>query len=557
MSLSVFYLCWCRRLSGCVVLLAALVGGCASPPGSVDVSTSIDRVAVARDVAAHLNFLASDDMGGRETGTLEGQITAHYVAAALHAAGLDPGGDDGSYLQRYPLESSSLDEENARFILRGGGEEHVFDFREDFQLRRGSGDMQVTAPLVYAGYGITAPDQEWDDLKGLPVEGKVVVVLDGHPEGRNDLASSGQWWTKSRTLEERGAAGLIIALTKDDDRARGTLEALDRRSRSGRLHLPTTEESQAFPFVYLTSLAADDFFRAAGTDLEKEVDRAEAGSPGPLPVDDMFVELVAPHNKEVFFAMNACGLLEGSDPDLRDEVIVLSAHMDHVGRDEDGAIYNGADDNASGTTTLLSLARSMATRGAPRRSVLFLLVSGEEKGLLGSAWWVRQPTLDLSRVVANVNIDMVGRNASDVIGATPSPDHPDYNTLVTRAAVLAPPYGLDVVWDVGPSEDTLERVDSYFHRSDHANFSAAGIPVVFFFSGVHEDYHQPTDTVEKINQEKLVRLVGFLERFVTDVGNRSEPPQRIGSTEEGLGRRIGPALLDLAQSRSILPRPLL
>ena len=201
---------------------------------------------------------------------------------------------------------------------------------------------------------------------------------------------------------------------------------------------------------------------------------------------------------ETFEAENVCGWWPGSDPVLRKEAIVISAHYDHVGT-RDRQIYNGADDNASGSAGLLALAEGLAAYGPMRRSVLLLWVSGEEKGLLGSDAWARSPWLPgQSRAVANVNIDMIGRNAPDKLLITPTAALPQHNGLVRLADRLAPDEGF------GP----LGSCDEYWFRSDHASFSQhLEIPVTFLFADVHEDYHEPTDTADKVDFDKIRRVM--------------------------------------------------
>ncbi|MBM3986260.1 MAG: M28 family peptidase, partial [Planctomycetes bacterium] len=237
------------------------------------------------------------------------------------------------------------------------------------------------------------------------------------------------------------------------------------------------------------------------------------------------LRLAAPVRSERIDGYNVLGRIPGSDPAVAHEAVVFTAHMDHIGTLRDGRVNNGADDNASGTTALMVAAAELARRPAPRRSILFMAVSGEEKGLLGSEWWCEHPTMPLADVVANINIDMVGRNDPDAIGATPSPEHADHNTLVTRAVELGPQAGLRVTWNAPEASD--DAVDNYYHRSDHLNFATKGIPVVFFFSGLHEDYHRPTDDVEKIDREKVARVVQLVSALALDTADAEGRPAKV------------------------------
>jgi hypothetical protein len=221
-------------------------------------------------------------------------------------------------------------------------------------------------------------------------------------------------------------------------------------------------------------------------------------------------------------APNVVGILEGSDPALRAEYVVISAHMDHVGVGRPDArgdsIYNGADDNASGTATVLEIAEAMASLEArPRRSILFALVSGEEKGLWGSAHLMDHAPVPADRMVADLNVDMVGRNWKDTIVVI-GREHSDLGAAVARANGAAPELGITVVGDLWPQEQ-------FFFRSDHYNFARRGVPAIFFFNGVHEDYHRPSDHWEKIDTEKAARVARLVLRVGLEVANAEERPR--------------------------------
>ena len=233
------------------------------------------------------------------------------------------------------------------------------------------------------------------------------------------------------------------------------------------------------------------------------------------------VEITADLQVETSAAPNVIGIVRGSDPDLRDQYILVSAHMDGlgVGRPVDGdSIYNGADDNASGTAAVLEVAEAIAgLEVAPRRSILFLLVSGEERGLLGSSWFVEHPPIPLKRVVANINVDMVGRNWEDTISVIGKP-YSTLGTLIDSVAAAHPGLNMTSVGDRWPSE-------GFFFRSDHFNFARKGIPAVFLFNGVHEDYHMPSDEAEKIRFGKATRIARLIYEVTMALGNAEESPR--------------------------------
>jgi hypothetical protein len=227
----------------------------------------------------------------------------------------------------------------------------------------------------------------------------------------------------------------------------------------------------------------------------------------------------APSGFDPFSAPNAVGILRGTDPVLRDEYIVISAHMDHVGVNGASAkdsIWNGADDDASGTSGVLALAEAFA-QAPPRRSIIFLTVSGEEHGLWGSSWFTTHPPVPVDRIVANLNVDMIGRNWKDsivVIGL----EHSDLGGTLARVSAAHPELGITAIRDPWPQEN-------FFGRSDHYNFARRGIPALFFFNGVHADYHQPSDSPDKIDAEKASRVVRLIYHVTVAIANATARPQ--------------------------------
>ncbi|MHC4844997.1 MAG: M28 family peptidase [Planctomycetota bacterium] len=484
---------------------------------------------VERLVDAHIDFLASDDMGGRETGTVHSQLTGQYVASVFRAAGLTPGAEDGSYLQSYPMSAQRtlLDATRMDVTSADGAVTSPLELFDDYLVRGlGTTGAELSAGVVFAGYGIVSEADGVDEYAGLDVAGKWALVFDGRPPERQDLRRHSNWRSKRSAAQEAGAVGLLLVADESADSGARYLDSLEDTMRHPRMSVERDGDSEqaAWPMVWMRSHAVNAVTGAAGLDMAAELAaRVEQIVPG-RPLDGVTVALTAPVEKDTTHAYNILGLLEGKDPEVAHETIVITAHNDHVGIMRDGRINNGADDNASGTTTLLVAAQLMAAAPRPRRSVLFLSVSGEEKGLLGSEWWVNHPTIPLEDCIGNINIDMVGRNDPTAVGVTPSPEHQDYNTMVTRAVELGQEVGIDVGYTVPAMDGGDELVDEYYRRSDHYNFAEQGMPVAFFFSGVHEDYHRPTDTLEKIDRNKLRLMVGLVSRLITDIANAEDRP---------------------------------
>jgi hypothetical protein len=238
--------------------------------------------------------------------------------------------------------------------------------------------------------------------------------------------------------------------------------------------------------------------------------------------DGTFIQRFPLPNGAPGTAPNVVGLLPGSDPDLRSEYVVYSAHMDHVGvgppqGEGVDSIFNGADDDASGTATVMEVAEAMAALDpAPRRSILFVLVSGEERGLWGSDWFTSHPPVPMAQMVANFNADMVGRNWTDTIVAI-GKEHSSLGETLDRVGEAHPELGMTAIDDLWPQE-------RFYFRSDHFNFARRGVPVLFFFNGTHEDYHRPSDEVDKIDEEKAARIGRLLFYLGLDVADGDERP---------------------------------
>jgi hypothetical protein len=458
-----------------------------SPGGKLD--TALDAIR-ADHISADLHFIASDDLGGRDTPSAGLRTAARFIRARLMRLGFTPGARDG-FFYTYELGwlQAKLEECGARLLSAGGGE-RKWELGSDYYLDRTGdfADQEVSGPVVFGG------DGDRGDLEDLALAGSWVLLRDG---GRSLRLTA-------RRVREAGAAGLLVAPVEDyrgksyDQRFARTMTSLMQGR--GRHLDPRGERPDApaasFPTLYLGRLAVADLL--GGRSLEE------------LPMGEQLAEefterrtLVEPDGR--LDVENVCGLWPGSDPELKDEVLIVSAHYDHVGTSR-GEIYNGADDNGSGTCGMLALAEALELHGPLRRTVLLMWVSGEEKGLWGSEAWNAAPWLpEGARAVADINIDMIGRNAPDELFVTPTRKLGQaYNGLVRLAESLAQSEGF------GP----LKSADAYYRRSDHYNFIQAGIPAAFLFADVHADYHKPTDTVEKINFDKIRRVTRLVLRML-------------------------------------------
>lgn len=465
------------------------------------------------DVFARIEFLASDRMRGRDTPSPELELTAEYLVNQYKLMGFSAGGENGTFFQWYPYPLRQLDAAGARLDVTGAGGTASLAYGRDFFANGGTAQPLASAPLAYAGRGGDAV------LAEGALRGRLAVVAipgrytrDWRIE-RNRLRSAAQ---------RAGASAVVFVLD-----AAWTADSVARYAQGAQAPTRTVGGELAYPMFFVTQEAARRIFSAGGLSLDEQWRGAESVS-RPVPLAGATATAALPvRTLDEGRAPNVVAVLPGSDPALRDEYVVLSAHMDGlgVGAPVDGdSIYNGADDDASGTTALLEVAQAMSQLGVrPRRSVVFLHVSGEEKGLLGSEWYSEHPTLPLAQTVANVNVDMIGRNAADsvvVIGK-------DYSTLgdvTNRLNGEHPELNLTLADDMWPEQ-------RFFFRSDHYNFARKEVPAIFFFSGVHADYHRPSDEVETIDTDKAARISRMVFYLVYDIAN---DPQRPRWDPEGL-----------------------
>jgi hypothetical protein len=445
----------------------------------------------ASDLQVTVEMLTQMEMNGRRSGTAGGERAAARLAQSLADVGLRPGGDNGTFLQSFVLPAGRTLGPASALEVDG----RVLKVGVDWTPHGGSRAAEARGDVVFLGYGVTAPG--WDDWAG-DVRGKIVVVLDGVPSRLAEHRSSRL--DKVIRARQHGAAAVLIVAD--------TLPTLDATA------APVDVVSWS-----LTTAAADTLLTPRTTaDLAREVEHAAApvrrsvATPARVSVDIQRADLRA---------TNVIGILPGHDAALAGEAVVLGAHYDHLG-ENGGAVYHGADDNASGTAVVLGLARAFASAGGTARTLVFALFGAEELGLVGSGHYVRQPAWPIDRTVAMLNFDMVGRmrDGKLTIGGA---DTGDRLRRVVSAALARVP---------GVAADVRGTPHS---ASDHWRFYSAGLPVLFFHTGVHGDYHRPTDTAEKLDADGMARIAALGARVVEqlDAGDRPvfariTPPARRG-----------------------------
>ena len=455
------------------------------------------------DIRRRIGVIADDSMRGRDTPSPELEKVAAYIASEFRRMGLKPGGDNGTFLQRYAIDRVQFAADSSIAFVHGGGDATLsygrdFVFSDNmFESGDYAGDLVLLTGTM--GGGI--------QLDTAALAGKMLVVT-ARVRNRAD---------RQRLLAWRPAG--VIGLTSAPDSLWMTLV---ERSSQTQLRDPSRQVGAPLVLTVRAGSLAPVLTRL-GADSAVVQQAAQAGAPltaRPLAGAQLHVHgrIRAVDRRS---APNVVGILEGSDPRLKREYVVLSAHMDHVGvgRPVNGdSIYNGADDDASGTIAVVEAAEAFAQlQPRPKRSIIFLTVSGEEKGLWGSAYFADHPPVPVANIVADLNTDMVGRNWKDTIVAI-GKEHSDLGATLNRVGAAHPELRMQPIDDIWPQE-------SFYTRSDHYNFARKGVPILFFFNGTHADYHRPSDSADKIDFEKESRIVKLVFYLGLDVANAADRPK--------------------------------
>lgn len=473
-----------------------------------------------KNLQAHVKHLASPGLEGRLAVAPGAHKAADYIAAQFKKIGLQPKGNKG-YFQEFEYTLGAMSGKNNRLALLSSGKNWNANARHIRPLGLTTNDT-VEAEAVFAGYGIIDPDKNYDDYAGIDVQGKIVLALRGSPGFLGNPAGYGVN-RKARTAAEKGAVGFILINSPTH------------------LYLTPMQTTQAAGSVHLvamnvTSEVGNRLLQPAGLDVNKvieQIDRTQKSIS--QPIAGVTIRMSAEKLPNKGMAKNVLGYLPGNDPLLKEEVIVIGAHYDHLGYGETGSlatdpdgIHYGADDNASGTAGLIELARVLAAeRKNLKRSVLFIAFTAEEQGLIGSARFTRDPTVPLEKMVAMINMDMIGRLKNNRLTIGGIGTSPEWRELIER---------------VNNGSFQIMEDRSGMGASDHTSFYLKNIPVLFFFTGIHEDYHRPTDTWDKINYEGQAQILRMAQGLIKALDER---PLRIAftptqpNTPTGGDRRTG------------------
>lgn len=468
------------------------------------------------DLRAHDTFLSSSELEGRETSYRGQKVAAQYIAAVFRKLGLKPGAENGSYMQHFTVVVTKPGKGSTISVKTDQGM-NQYAFGKDF-ITISAQDATVTAEAVFVGFqDATLTPEQQGSLKD-----KILVFF----AGRRDTSASGGRRGR-RFFRSPESAGTVVIT---DEASSGSIEALTRMFgnmlEKGRMSLKDAagDSRSSAPMVWVGSeIGASILSRFPGSldDFRKRV--ADDPDFAPTSLKNITISINLQGDVEERTSENVVGVLEGSDPKLRNEYVLFTAHYDHLGVGSDGAVFHGADDDGSGTSTVLELAEAFSQNPVkPKRTFVFMTVAGEEKGLLGSSYYSEHPLFPLDRTIADINMDMVGRidkkhmDAGDkhytyVIGSDKISTELD--SLVNAANTQTVELNLDYQYndDNDPNQ--------FYRRSDHYNFARKGVPIVFFFTGVHEDYHRPTDTVDKIVFDNMVNVARLAYETGWKVGN--------------------------------------
>jgi hypothetical protein len=494
---------------------------------------------------AHIEFLAADELLGREPGTKGYEMAADYVAGQFREMGLVPAGSKESYFQPVPLRRAYLEEGSATMSLHRDGQSQAFEMIKEFY--RGPSvthtSNEFSAEMVFAGYGIDAPELDYTDFESIDLTGKIAVTLGGQPKSfpSEEGAHFASNREKARALVAHGAVGWVIIYTPRNEKLFGWARIKNMEGKAAMDWL--TEAGNPFAglvelkggaVVHYTPAAA--LFKGSDHSLKALIAMDERGENPPVFPLDGTLSLEQKSRHETIHSPNVAALLPGTDPLLSDEYLVYSAHLDHIGElhgdGHEDAINNGAMDNASGVSVMLETARMFAQAGGTRRSIIFLAVTAEEKGLLGAEYFAQNPTVPEGSLVANINLDMpiLLWEFGDVIAF--GAEHSSLGGLVEQAAAE---------FDVTLSPDPMpER--NIFVRSDHYRFVQQGVPSVYLITGssslnkeedngplmqsfIRDHYHQPTDDLNlAINYKAAARFTKINARTGEIIANRTERP---------------------------------
>jgi hypothetical protein len=509
-----------------LLVVVLVVAGCGSPARSGAPPAPARPVAptMAEDLRRDLFAFSDDSMLGRSAETPNAARAARFIAAKLQAAGIEPAGDSGGYLQRVPLSRTFV--RSAQFIVTSPAGRTSLPFGSHLIPVPSLGEglplpvLEATGNLVFAGYGLSMPGYGRNDLAGLSLADKIVVFVNDAPPGldsahKSALRDPRALGDRLGAIMERRPAAIIVLFT---GRQATELPALAAGLTDSSLRLqPALDGPRVLPMVLFGSTKDAAALLPVGwprNDRSRVLDgRSFTGK----------VDLV----QDGVATYNVVAVVRGSDSALARTYVAFGAHLDHIGiqqAEHGDSIANGADDDGSGSMSLIEMAKRAKGEPHPRRSLLFVWHTGEELGLFGSEWFTSHPTVPLDSIVAQLNADMIGRNDPDSLYLIGPRSAPNGQSSVLGAIVDSVNSASSRPFLINRDWDSPSHPEQLYYRSDHYNYAKHGIPIVFFTSGLHADYHKVTDSADKIDYDKLSRVATLILQIGIAVANSPTRP---------------------------------
>lgn len=492
----------------------------------------------AAQLKSYLTFIASDELEGRDTPSRGLDIAALFIESHLKNWGIKPGGDNGTYFQKFPLKRFKIDPQNTRFSLNN----QSFIYGEDFFSTLIPASISGSN-IIYVGHGWVIKSKNINPYQGIDIKDKIIVIGGGLPKGVTNTDLQGKpgedWFSPSLYAQANGAKA-VITFGNFNDLANWQATRW-RQTERGSVIFGTQQNPITVPTITASPRLINALFqgeKSNGANAYNKAVTQDFVEPFELNSNKKISLNVALKTEEIY-TQNVIGILEGSDPVLKNEYVAIGAHYDHVGMNPfasgDDKIWNGADDDGSGTVSVLSIAESLAKGSQrPKRSILFIWHAGEEKGLWGSDYFTDHPTVPITSIITQLNIDMIGRyqNSGDE-------NHPRNKNLPKQGEVFL--IGSKMMSsELGELSEATNKAflnlsfnykyddpndpEQFFYRSDHYNYARKGVPIIFYMDGDHADYHQATDSVEKINFESMEKVARTIMATGWELANRPTRP---------------------------------
>lgn len=493
----------------------------------------------ASQLKDYLTFIASDELEGRDTPSRGLDIAAMFIAQHLSSWGIKPAGDSGSYFQKIPLRLVKIDPQNTMLSFNG----LTYSYGKDFLTGQIATTFNET-PLVFVGNGWVVKSKNIDPYQGIDVKDKIIVVAGGLPKGVTvrDLQTAAPGdVTNPQTYASKNGAKAIISFPSFGSLANWEASKWNQSDKGGvifgnQANAITVPTITATPGLLNVLFAGEKVNATTIFNKAVAVDTFESFELKPTKKISGSIAI----KNENIHTQNVVGILEGSDPVLKNEYVAIGAHYDHVGMNpfspNPDKIWNGADDDGSGTVSVLNIAEAFAKgKERPKRSILFIWHAGEEKGLWGSEYFTDHPTVPITSVITELNIDMIGRFQKPGDENHPvNKELPKPNEIFTIGNSMMSTELGQIAGDVNkqflnigfnPRYADPNDSNRYFYRSDHFNYAKHGVPIIFFMDGTHEDYHQPSDSVEKINFDEMAKVARTIMATGWTLANRAERPK--------------------------------